>query len=74
MVPLAALADQLGLTVLLENVGNELGLGLPLTTLAVSISCCYIGQGLRSEDDVNGSSKPPQPRVRVREISSRRHK
>ena len=67
---LVVYADQLGLAVLLENVSNELGLGVPLTTLTVSIGCCDIGTGLRSEDDVNGSINPPQPRVRVREISS----
>jgi hypothetical protein len=74
VVPPVALAEQLGLAVLLDNVGNELRLGVPLTTLAVSIGCCDIGQGLRSEDDVNCSSNPPQPRVQVREINSRRRK
>ena len=48
-----------GLTVLLEEVGDELGPGIPLTNLAVSIRGCDTGQGLRSDDDIVSSNPPP---------------
>jgi hypothetical protein len=48
---------------LLKEVGDELGIGIPLTALAVSIGC-DIGQDLRSEDDIV-SSNPPPPIIRV---------
>ena len=56
---------ELGLAVLLEDVGEELNLGIPLTPLAIGIGRHDIGQGLRREDDVNDSNQ-------VIEISSTR--
>ena len=63
--PLVALAGKIGLALLFEVVSDELGFGIPLTALAISIGCCDIGQVLRTDDEMMDSNPTPP-----REISS----
>ncbi len=69
VILLEDVGDELGLAVLLEDVGDELGLVVPLTALAIGIGCRDIGQYLRREDDVIGSDPPPPVQIRARERS-----
>ncbi len=67
MVLLAAFADELDHVILLDDVGDELGLVVPLTALAIGIGRCDIGQYLRREDNIIGSDPPPPVQIQARE-------
>jgi len=52
VVNLVTFTNELGLVIYLEDISDELGLGMPLTALAVNISCSDIRLDLRREDDI----------------------
>ena len=52
VVNLVTFTNELGLVIHLEDISDKLGLGMPLTALAVNIGCSDIQLDLRREDDM----------------------
>jgi hypothetical protein len=52
VIQLVTLAGKIGVALPFEVVSVELGLGMPLMALVISIGCCDIGQVLRREEDI----------------------